>query len=121
MTDPKHFTFEYEDSVTKLPYKATIVVQPDSINQPFVDKMAHLKVLRSLENSAKDGVSIEDQIYFVKVKDYKEEAIKYSVKHQVLSEYTAFICVGKELVDGQYQEFKNKGTFEIHVEQPQPI
>ena len=42
-------------------------------------------------------------MYFAKVKDYKEEAIKYSVKNQVLSEYTAFICVGKQLVDGQYQ------------------
>lgn len=115
MAGKKQFTFEYEDSVTKLPYKASIDVNPDSPNQPFVDKMAHLKVLRSLENSAKEGVSVEDQMYFVKVRDFKEEAIKYSVKHQILSEYTAFLCVGRELVDGQYQEFKNKGVYEIHV------
>lgn len=42
-------------------------------------------------------------MYYVKVKDYKQEAVEYSVKHQVLSEYTAFICVGKKLVDGQFQ------------------
>lgn len=70
---------------------------------PFVNKMAHLKVLKSLENSAKLGVTVEDQMYFGKVKDYKEEAINYSIKNQVLSEYTAFLCVGKELVDNQYQ------------------
>lgn len=39
-------------------------------------------------------------MYFVKIKDFKEEAIKYSVRHQVLSEFSAFICVGKELKDG---------------------
>lgn len=83
--------------------------------------MAHFKVIRALENSAKDGVNIEDQMYFVKVKDFKKEAINYSVKHQVLSEFTAFICVGKELVDGQYQEFENKGVHKIHIEQPKPI
>ena len=30
-------------------------------------------------------------------------AIKQSVKNQILSEYTAFICVAKELVDGKYE------------------
>lgn len=61
------------------------MIDPKLLNFPFIDKMAHLKVLRSLENSANEGVSIEDQMYYVKIKDYKEEAIKYSVKHQVLS------------------------------------
>ena len=60
-------------------------------------------------------------MHYVKVKDFKEEAVKYSVKHQVLSEFTAFLCVGKELVDGQYQEFKNKGVEQIYVEQPKPV
>lgn len=116
LTEKQVFEFEYEDSVTKLPYKSTLEVDPSStLNQPFVDKMAHFKVIRSLENSAKDGVNIEDQMYYVKVKDFKKEAIDYSVKHQVLSEYTAFICVGKELVDGQYQEFKNKGTHQVQI------
>lgn len=42
-------------------------------------------------------------MYFVKIKDYKDEAIKYSIKNQVLSEYTALLCVGKELVDNKYK------------------
>jgi len=59
----RQFSFEYEDSVTKLPYKSKIEVQANNNttevnNLPFVDKMAHLKVLRSLENCAKEGVAI---------------------------------------------------------------
>lgn len=42
-------------------------------------------------------------MYYVKVVDKKQEAIMHSVKHQVLSEFTAFVCVNKELVDGKYQ------------------
>lgn len=56
-----------------------------------------------METIAKEGSQVEDRMFYVKVTDYKEEATKYSIKHQVLSEYTAFLCVGKELIDGQYQ------------------
>ena len=65
--------------------------------------MSHFKVLRALEKCANNGVEIQDEVYYVKVKDFKKEAIDYSVKHQVLSEFTSFLCVGKKLVDGQYQ------------------
>ena len=72
LTDKKTFTLEYEDSVSKLPYKSSIEVLPTTeLNQPFVDRMAHLKVLHALENSARDKVEVEDQMYYVKVKDYK--------------------------------------------------
>jgi hypothetical protein len=55
LADEKHFTFTYEDSVTKLPYKSEINIHPMTANTnfPFVDKMAHLKVLRSLEAAEK--------------------------------------------------------------------
>lgn len=36
----------------------------------FVDKMAHLKVLRTLEALAKNKENIEDYMYYVKVHDY---------------------------------------------------
>ena len=85
LTEKQVFTFEYNHSANKLPYKSTIEVEPTSLNQSFVDKMAHLKVLRALENSARDGVTVEEYMHFVKVKDFKDEAVKYSVKHQVLS------------------------------------
>ncbi len=52
-------------------------------------------------------------MYYVKVTDKKQEAIKQSVKHQILSEYTAFICVNKELVDGKFEEIKDKGTEKV--------
>lgn len=108
MTESRKFEFEYEDSASKLPFRSEIVVEASSANLPFVDKMAHFKVLRALEHSAKEGTSIEDQMHYVKVKDFRQEAIKYSVRAQVLSEYTAFLCVGKQLVDGQLQEFLSK-------------
>ena len=110
LNEEASFIFEYQDSITKVPYKAEIQVNPDTFNEPFVNKMAHLKVVKALEEAAEGGISIEDRMMYVKVKDYKQEAIKESVKHQVLSEYTAFLCIGKELVDGQYQEFVDKGT-----------
>ena len=114
---PTAFSFSYEDSVTKVPYKSDIQVEVESANEPFVDKMAHLKVIRSLEEAAKEGIKIEDQMMYVKVKDYKKEAITQSVRHQVLSEYTAFLCVGKELVDGKYQEYVDKGKEKVHIQQ----
>ena len=82
-----------------------------------MDKLAHLKIIKNLEEAAKGGIEIEDEMLYVKVKDYRKEAVEQSVKHQVLSEYTAFLCVGKKLVDGQYQEFVDKGQEKIHVEQ----
>ena len=104
LTEKKEFTFEYDDEVNKLPFKSSVVVDPSLlVNQPFVDRMAHFKVLRSLEKCANNGVEIQDEVYYVKVKDFKKEAIDYSVKYQVLSEFTSFLCVGKKLVDGQYQ------------------
>lgn len=59
-------------------------------------------------------------MYYVKVTDKKQEAIQQSVKHQILSEYTAFICVNKELVDGKFEEIKDKGTEKVKIEQMVP-
>jgi hypothetical protein len=50
-------------------------------------------------------------MYFGKVTDFKKEAIAYSLRHQILSEYTAFVCVGKQLMDRQFQEFQSKGAY----------
>lgn len=41
-------------------------------------------------------------MFYAKVLDKKGEIIKESVKHQILSVHTAFICVEKELIDGRY-------------------
>ena len=42
-------------------------------------------------------------MYFVKVFDYEKMIVEASVKHQVLSKYTSFLCVEKQLVDGRYE------------------
>ena len=52
-------------------------------------------------------------MYYVKIADKKEEIISESVKHQILSEFTAFLCVEKELIDGKYEEVKGKGQHKI--------
>lgn len=77
--------------------------------------MGHYKVLKALESSARDGKKVEDNMYYVKVTDYEKEAINYSIKHQILSEYTAYSCIGKKLVDGQYQEYKDAGVHKVYV------
>ena len=41
--------------------------------------------------------------------DKKEEVIKLSAQHQILSKYTAFSCVEKELIDGRFEEVSNVG------------
>ena len=71
--------------------------------------MGHFKRIRLLEDSFRNNGNIEESMYYVKNVDKKAEIIKESVTHQILSEFTAFICVEKELVDGQYQEMKDKG------------
>lgn len=89
------FTFGYKDSLNKVPFETVMEVDPDSQSVPFVDKMAHSKVIKNLESAVKDNKPVEDYMYYVKVTDKKQEAIQQSVKHQILSEYTAFICVNK--------------------------
>jgi hypothetical protein len=39
-------------------------------------------------------------LYSAKVVDTKKLIIEESVKNQILSVHTAFVCVGKNLVDG---------------------
>jgi hypothetical protein len=94
------FVFKYKDSISNLPYKAEIQVSSETINEPFVNKMGHLKVVKALEEAAEDGINLDDRMMHGQIHDYKQAAIKESVKHQVLSSYTSFLCVGKHLVDG---------------------
>ena len=114
------FTFSYQDSLNKLPYTSNIQVRPDSLSQPFVNKMAHLKVVGALEEAARGVNILEDRVLYAKVKDYKKEAIEQSVKHQVLSRYTAFICIGGDLDDGKYQEFIDVRVEKVQINQPKP-
>lgn len=40
------FTFSYEDPLTKAPYTSELTLNETVLNQPFVDRMSHLKVLK---------------------------------------------------------------------------
>lgn len=46
-----YFSFSYEDSLNKLPYESKIVIDPNSINEHFIDRMSHFKRIRLLEES----------------------------------------------------------------------
>ena len=87
---------------------------------PAVDKMSRFKRIRLLEDSFKNGSNIEELMYYVKIVDKKKEIIKQSVDSQILSEFTAFICVESELVDGKYQEIANTGQTKVHIENIRP-
>jgi len=43
-----NFTFGYQDSLNKVPFETNIEVNPESSSIPFVDKMAHSKVIKNL-------------------------------------------------------------------------
>ena len=60
-------------------------------------------------------------MYYAKKVDKKAEIISESVKHQLISEFTAFLCVEKELVDGKYEEVMGKGSLKVHIENPAPL
>lgn len=77
--------------------------------------MGHFKKIRLLEDSHKNNSDLQDMMYYVKKVDKKADIISESVRHQILSEFTAFICVEKELVDGQYQEVKDKGQLKVQI------
>lgn len=85
-----------------------------------MDRMGHFKRIRLLEDSRRSDSNLEDMMYYVKEVNKKEEIISESVKHQILSEFTAFLCVEKELVDGKYEEVKDKGSLKVQIENPVP-
>lgn len=81
-------------------------IDPETLAEASVDKMGQFKKIRLLEDSEEKNSNLEDLMYYVKTVDKKKQIVDESVKHQILSKHTAFICVGKELVDGKLQEIK---------------
>lgn len=83
--------------------------------------MGHFKKIRLMEESFANNCQLEDYMFYVKVVDKKAEIVKESVRNQILSEFTAFVCVEQELVDGKYSEIKNTGQISVLVDNPKPI
>lgn len=77
--------------------------------------MANFRRIRALEDAEFAG-DTENYLYYVKIANRKQQIVDLSIKHQILSHYTSFICVEKELVDGKYQEIKDKGQTKINVQ-----
>lgn len=67
-------SLEYEDPINKKIRKSEVIVSNSTKSYPFVDKMAHFKVLRTLEDLSKDSnIKAIDYIdYKGEVKDYKQ-------------------------------------------------
>jgi hypothetical protein len=51
LTNKTTFSFGYKDSKNKFPFEATIEINPEGQNIPWVDKMAHNKIIKNLEIS----------------------------------------------------------------------
>ena len=62
--------------MNKMPYKAQIEVLPEQKAEEFIDKMAHFKRIRLLEDANNYSGKLEDKIFYVKEVDKKAEAIK---------------------------------------------
>jgi hypothetical protein len=81
--------------------------------------MAHYKAVSILCEAIDDKKKLQTDISVSNVSDLKGLAIRESIAHQVLCRLTAFICVSKKLVDGQYQEWKDKEGERVTVVVPQ--
>ena len=83
------------------------------MNESFVDRMGHFRRIRLLEEALSNNTEVAELMFAAKVVDLKAEIIRESVRHQILSQFTAFLCVEKELVDGRYEEVKGKGQISV--------
>ena len=62
--------------------------------------MGHYKEIKTLEEAEEDNTNWTSAVKSTKNKD---KIVQMSLKYQILSKYTSFLCVEKEVVDGKYQ------------------
>lgn len=89
-------------------FNSKVTLKGNESAYAFVDKMAHHKKIDLLCDAIKNKTEVNSDILMSKVVDLKSHVIAESVKHQVLCELTAFICVGKSLADNTIQEYQAK-------------
>lgn len=109
LSKPTSISLSYVDTLNNLPFKSVVEVAPDNTNEYFVEKLSNFRKIRALEQAEASGGNLQEYLYFVKKVDKKKEIIDLSIKNQILSKHTAFICVEKHLKDGKYEEIKSKG------------
>ena len=73
-----------------------------TMNFPFVDKIARHRVISALmDRYINRSDAIEEDMVMAKPANLESKIVAESVRHQVLCPLTAFLCVGKKLMDGQ--------------------
>ncbi len=129
LTTPIKVSLQYRDSISDKLYSSDLEIDPlKSKTTDFVETMAHFKVLRNLEELAKDTtLKIEDCIadytYLTSASEtnFTKEAEQYSVRYQILSQFTSFVGVSSELLPNEASKFKEVGYQLIEVPQTKPI
>lgn len=100
------FRVSFLNSATNSSFFSTSTVELAGGHEfPFVNKLAHFKALTILADSLADASDkkLRSDIALSQVGDLESYIIEQSIKHQVLSRLTAFVCVEQRLVDGKYQ------------------
>lgn len=129
LTTPINVSLQYRDSVSDMLYSSELEIDPlKSKTTDFVETMAHFKVLRSLEELAKDSTlkiddCIADYTYLTSGSEtnFTKEAEQYSVKYQILSQFTSFVGVSSEWLPNEASKFREVGYQLIEVPQTKPI
>jgi hypothetical protein len=95
LEQPTRISFSYRDPCNNVPYKAEAMIQPNSEYFSSIDKMAHYRLIKVLEDLEHEDCDILDSIYLAKPIKPKTALVDLSLKHQILSKYTSFISTEK--------------------------
>lgn len=107
--EPTKFTVRYEDSASRRVYRSELVLTGKEHNHPFLEKLAqHKKIELVCEAIRNNQAEVVDDAMLGEVGDLTAYAVEQSVRHQVLCEHTAFICIGKSLRAGEAVEYEAK-------------
>lgn len=80
--------------------------------------MAHFRALSILSDSLTDRTRLDSEIAVSDIGDIKAYVVKQSVKHQVLNQLTAFLCVEQtKQSDGSYRDTNNLPLVNVVVPQ----
>lgn len=89
------FTLTYRNSATKTVHRSDLsLYEQFTAVYPFLEKMAQHRMVSLLCESINNKERLNDA-FISKIRDIRTEAISRSVRHQVLCELTAFICIAK--------------------------
>ena len=103
------FAVIYKDSATKQTHRTEMVLEEKATAvYPFVEKMAQHRKLTILCDAIRNKTRVASDALIGEVGDLKSYVVSESVRHQVLCELTAFICLGKSLSDNTLQEYQTR-------------